>query len=541
MPRPSAHYRLHTVVCFLLLAVIMLLPAQGMSQPALSQNEKATIQFFESVRHSPPMMRAFLGAMPKGADLHTHLSGAVYAEDYLQWAMEDGRCIDTATFTILSPDAPSNKSTAQDPCPQGSVPAERLFHDNTLYTDAVNALSTRDMHYVSRMWGHEQFFNSFAKFNAGKLGRGADMLASVIRRAAGQNILHLEVMDSIYPATLKNIATSVGWSGNAEETLAALRQAGLFESIEHSVAARRALLDEARFLLQAGLEEEPGAAAGASAPLPDVSVRFIQQIHRNSSPEQVFAQLAYSFELVRHDPNVVAFNLVAPEDYPTALRDYSLHMRMIGALHALPEYTGTSIALHAGELAMGLVPPRDLRFHIREAVETGHARRIGHGVSVMHEDNAFGLLRTMRERRVAVEICLSSNDQILGVRGADHPFPVYRKYGVPMVLNTDDEGVARIDLTNEYLRAATTYALGYQDMKALSRNSLEYSFLSGASLWSDPAAFIMGGDCKDSPMGHETALCARLLEASDKARMQWQLEKAFVDFERDVAESMSRQ
>jgi hypothetical protein len=40
-----------------------------------------------------------------------------------------------------------------------------------------------------------------------------------------------------------------------------------------------------------------------------------------------------------------------------------------------------------------------------------------------------------------VEINLTSNDQILGVHGAMHPFPAYRAAGVPTVLSTDDEGV----------------------------------------------------------------------------------------------------
>ena len=60
-----------------------------------------------------------------------------------------------------------------------------------------------------------------------------------------------------------------------------------------------------------------------------------------------------------------------------------------------------------------------------------------------------------------VEVNLTSNDVILGIKGADHPLPLYRKYGVPVTLSTDDEGVSRIDLTHEYVRAAMTYPLTY--------------------------------------------------------------------------------
>src|SRR5262245_48368545 len=45
-----------------------------------------TAAWFEAHRHSPGMLRGFIQRMPKGGDLHNHLSGAVYAESYLAWA-----------------------------------------------------------------------------------------------------------------------------------------------------------------------------------------------------------------------------------------------------------------------------------------------------------------------------------------------------------------------------------------------------------------------------------------------------------------------
>ena len=82
----------------------------------------------------------------------------------------------------------------------------------------------------------------------------------------------------------------------------------------------------------------------------------------------------------------------------------------------------------------------------------------------------------MAARDVAVEINLTSNDVILGVTGDDHPFEIYRAYGVPVLLSTDDEGVSRIDLTHEYARAVETYDLTYAEVKTLSYNSLRYAF-----------------------------------------------------------------
>jgi adenosine deaminase len=192
------------------------------------------------------------------------------------------------------------------------------------------------------------------------------------------------------------------------------------------------------------------------------------------------------------------------------------------------------ISLHAGELAMGLVPPDGLSFHVRESIEKGHAERIGHGVSVMNERDAPGLLQEMARRKVLVEISLTSNDVILGVRGEEHPLPVYLRYGVPVALASDDEGVSRSDMTHEYVRAAESYQLSYPGLKRMARQSLEHSFLAGASLWSDAQAFHPITACaSDRPEGARVSTgCEKFLDANDRARVQWKLEKEFAEFEK---------
>jgi adenosine deaminase len=197
---------------------------------------------------------------------------------------------------------------------------------------------------------------------------------------------------------------------------------------------------------------------------------------RGLPKEEVFAQIVLGFELAQADSRFVGLNLVMPEDWYVPMHDFALHMEMLDYLHGV--YPKVHISLHAGELAMGLVPPEGLAFHIRQSIEQGHAERIGHGASVMNERDALGLLREMARRKVLVEICLTSNDLILGVRGQQHPLPAYMRYGVPVALATDDQGVSRSDMTHEYLRAAETYGLTYSDLKRSARKSLEYSFLS---------------------------------------------------------------
>ncbi|HEY0834326.1 MAG TPA: adenosine deaminase, partial [Azospirillum sp.] len=443
-----------------LLAALLATACAGMPRTGAGG---AAAQRFEQVRASPPELRAFLARMPKGADLHSHLSGAVYAESYIRMAAEQSLCLDTAAMAFRPP-AP--KAT----CAAGTVPAGALLTDQGLYTKTVNALSLRDFVPVSGWSGHDQFFVTFGRFGAAT-GAAGDLLAEAVDRAGRQRVEHVELMATAGNAgAVRDLADKAGWNGDAADTTRRLMEAGLGDLIPGAKADLDRVEARMRGVLRCGTAD-PSDGCG-------VSVRYLQQVGRNQSPARVFAQTLFAFLLAQAEPRVVGLNFVGPEDYRIARADYTLHMRMIDALHRV--MPGVNVALHAGELTLGIVPPEDLRFHIRQAVELGHAKRIGHGVDVMYEDDPWGLLRLMAERRVAVEIALSSNDQILGVRDQRHPFPVYRKAGVPTVVSTDDEGVSRSDLTNELQRAATTYGLSYADLVTLARNGLEYSFLPGA-------------------------------------------------------------
>ena len=130
-------------------------------------------------------------------------------------------------------------------------------------------------------------------------------------------------------------------------------------------------------------------------------------------PQQVFTQTLLGFRGCFADPDVVGLNFVMPEDGYLSMSEYHRQMLMLDYLHCV--YPKVHISLHAGELAPGLVPPEGLRFHIREAVELGHAERIGHGVDVMYENEPQSLLKEMAARHIMVEINLTSNDVILGI------------------------------------------------------------------------------------------------------------------------------
>jgi adenosine deaminase len=224
------------------------------------------------------------------------------------------------------------------------------------------------------------------------------------------------------------------------------------------------------------------------------------------------------------------------------MAEYHTEMLMMDYLHSV--YPKVRISLHAGELAPGMVPPDGLSFHVREAVELGHAERIGHGVDVLHEDNIKNtglivdnltpILKEMAAKHVMVEVNLTSNDVILGIKGSDHPLAAYRAARVPWALSTDDEGVSRIDLTHEYVKGAFEQNLSYADLKQSARTALEHSFLPGESLWVAPDNFTRRKAACAAPVtvaGKASTACSKLLDSSERAAQQWELEHRFAVFE----------
>ena len=132
-----------------------------------------------------------------------------------------------------------------------------------------------------------------------------------------------------------------------------------------------------------------------------------------------------------------------------------------------------------------------------------------------------------------VEICLTSNDVILGISGSQHPLATYLKFGVPVALATDDEGVSRSEISREYLRAVDDQKLDYAQLKMMARNSLEYAFIGGASLWSDAKKAVPVSQCSSdfTTMKLTSNGCVQFIAGSEKAKLQWKLEENLRDFE----------
>jgi adenosine deaminase len=503
-------------------ALFLLLPILAFAQTATKETtatpgsaEQRASRAYEAARSNPLDLEAFLRRMPKGADLHYHEAGGIYAETFIRDGAEDGLCVDLKTHAFVPP-APT--------CGVGQVGVAEALTNQPLYDALVDAFSMRSFVPTTGTNGHDRFFDTFGKFMATKITHSGEWLDEIASRAAAQNEQYLEIMETPDFRHTIGIAYQIGW----HDDLAKLRDAMLAAHLTDDVAVARKERDDAEASRQA-IEH---CGTPQAAPACQVKIRYIYQILRDFPKQQVFAQTLLGFEVATADPRFVGITYVQPEDNSTPMADYELQMKFVEYLHSV--YPKPHINLHAGELAPGLVPPEGLCCHIRLAVEVAHSERIGHGVDVMHEDRPYELLKEMAAKHVMVEINLTSNDVILGVKGNEHPLPIYRKYHVPVSLSTDDEGVSRINMTHEYVRAAETYALSYADLKQLVRTGLEHIFLPGASLWREPDVFTKpAAPCAYDILGgaKPSQGCVNFLDSNPKAKEQWELQRRFKEFE----------
>lgn len=474
---------------------------------------------FDALVGQPEMLAAFLKTMPKGGDLHNHLNGAIYAETVLDWAKDDGNCINSSTFAAVTS------------CSGGTQPVPTA---GTFYDQIVRAWSMKDF-VPGAQTGRDHFFATFGKFGTVSGLHRDESIADVLTRAADENQLYVETMFNLG----KNVGTLAGQLSTGALTAADLP--ALYDQLIANAGFATAVTNDTNVVLDAstGYRDVLFCDEMGSSPACDVGVRFIAQVSRTGAADQVFGQLVSAYEMASRTPMLVGANLSSPEDDATSLANYNLHMAMLDFLHT--KYAGTSplrITLHAGEVTPEFLPPGSNHntFHIRSAVELGHAERIGHGLDIMTETNSAGLLATMRDRKVMVEVCLSSNIQILEISGTAHPLATYLQAGVPVALATDDQGVSRSSMAGEYLRAALDQHLDYRQLKTISRTSLEHAFLPGESLWTSIGETQPVTACAASTTaavgGLPSTTCRQFLDSNERARMQWELEARFLSFER---------
>ena len=464
---------------------------------------------FEKIRHSPNALYAFFKAMPKGGELHYHLTGGAYPEIMLKAASQGNYCFERDSWHI-------EKTTKH--C--DGVSSKTLIQNPELYKQVLRAWSMKDFNFYGAESSEDHFFSTFYKFYVLAEEHYPELLVDVMKRAAEQHEHYLEIM--LLPAVpslnkLPKEETALTVKNFAERRKQLLASPVFQSAVNETIQKIDDCLKTARKTLGCELKPQQNAC--------QLTIKFQYFALREQPLKNVFEQALLGFLVAEKSKDVVGVNLVQAEDAFISLRDYKQQMQIFSFLHQL--YPNVAIALHAGELNPQSVIPKDTRFHIHDAVYMAHANRIGHGVDIAHENNPEETMSFMKEHDIAVEINLTSNEVLLNIKGRQHPLNYYLEHQVPVVLSTDDEGLLRTDLTSQYVEAVLEHGLDYPTIKQINRNALTYSFLPGKSLWTDPSSFNRVSQCTDLTSN----ACLQFVKQNEKAQVQRQLEIELHQFE----------
>jgi adenosine deaminase len=214
-----------------------------------------------------------------------------------------------------------------------------------------------------------------------------------------------------------------------------------------------------------------GLAAGAAA---GVECRVILDHSRRQPVERAWRTL----ELARKHAGdgVVGIGLAGDENHPLA--------PFAEVLDAARD-AGVHLVHHAGETR----GPAS----VREALDVGHAERLGHGIRVLEDPR---LVAELRERGVPLEVCPSSNVALgLVPSVAAHPLPRLREAGLTVTLSTDVPNLAGVTLSEEYARLRASFGDDDAALAALSLAGVEASFAdepTKAALRAQVAAWLAG-------------------------------------------------
>jgi adenosine deaminase len=478
----SREYRMQKTLSSVTTSVALALALAGLAAaadakgPAPKGNEAATARYFEALLaghgHDAQLaeLTMFFSQMPKGADLHHHYSGALYAEQYVEFLDKQGFCVNKLSYRIETNKAVIDAERALPPAARSCLSSSELVADDLTYRELLQRWSSKDFnnHGAIQPPPDRQFFQTFGFFGPVSNANFNEGLQALKARAILENVSYIETMFKLAPFVQDAGFDATAWQQGQDD-------AG-FTALMRSELAR--LEGDASF--NRGVSDYVAKIAAAAAGIDDASftMRYQAYVLRLLAPSQVFSSMVAGFKAASQSDLIVGVNIVGQESQAVSMRDYTLHMKMFRFLKN--HYPKVKVALHAGELALGDVPPEGLKFHIDQAVNLAGADRIGHGIDLAHESNVLALMKKMREAGIPVEVNLTSNDFINGVRGDNHPVTLYRKHGVPFVLSTDDAGVTRHNLSNEYMLFASRYRPDYAEVKKLSYNGVRYAFLPDA-------------------------------------------------------------
>src|SRR5438045_378609 len=119
-----------------------------------TEGERRGTLNLDAARANPLQLLNLLKKMPKGADLHNHLSGAIYAESWIRAAAADHLCVNLASLSFAKPQARSEKDSNETNCGSGTVAAAHAYEDQHLFDALIDAFSMRGFVPSPGVTGH---------------------------------------------------------------------------------------------------------------------------------------------------------------------------------------------------------------------------------------------------------------------------------------------------------------------------------------------------------------------------------------------------
>lgn len=157
------------------------------------------------------------------------------------------------------------------------------------------------------------------------------------------------------------------------------------------------------------------------------------------------------------DDGVISFGIGGDE-----LRGPALELR---DAYRYAKDAGLRLTAHAGET--------DGPQSIRDALAVG-AERIGHGIRAVDDPD---LMRRLREERIPLEVCITSNVKTGAVASLDvHPVRRLFDAGVPITLSTDDPGLFETDLAREFALARDVFGFSQAELAEVAAAANTFRF-----------------------------------------------------------------
>lgn len=422
--------------------------------------------YFEKIRTNEAALTAFFSQMPKGGDLHHHYSGSVYAEPILEYAIAENFYLNTETM-MVSREKLSNENWEQFSTIKSKGELEKYKQK------IIHKWSVKDYNNVDYP-SDKLFFESFEKFMPASNENFKSGLLELKNRAIKENLSYIETQLSTIPAPI-NMADFAKLNSQLRELAAKKDEKAILKLLD-TFYKDLVKKDVATYAKDFNTNFVAKLHTDLKIDDANFTMRYQNFVLRFMEPNELFKNLVIAFISADSSPLMAGVNIVSPEDGETSMKDYWLHMIMFKYCHS--RFPNVKYTLHAGELTLGLVQPEDLTWHIRSAVYDAGANRIGHGVDIAYEEKSYELLKYMSKNKIPVEINLVSNEFILKVKENRHPITLYKEFGVPIVISTDDAGILRTNMTEQYVLLAKHYKdISYSDIKQFVYNSINYSFI----------------------------------------------------------------